>query len=98
MECEDLVNTFVCFCSSRHKLNSSVFCSNFTVADISVKDICREEKLYGWAQNVTIAPGATMEDNFCSVYGNLMFRSSRLTGMSILKIGTWTTSTCIPQS
>ncbi|KAL7896898.1 Mss4-like protein [Trichoderma sp. SZMC 28014] len=89
VEGEDLINTFVCNCSDCHKLSASMFCSNFTVSDKSLKHVRGEEKLTRWAQNKTIASGATMEDSFCSVCGNLMYRrSSRFPGMSILRIGT----------
>lgn len=89
VEGEGLFNTFVCNCSDCHKLSSSMFCSNFTVYDKSLKHLRGEEKLSRWAQNKTIESGATMEDSFCSVCGNLMYRrSSRFPGMSILRIGT----------
>ncbi|KAL7917402.1 Mss4-like protein [Trichoderma austrokoningii] len=89
VEGEDLINTFVCNCSDCHKLSASMFCSNFTVSDKSLKHVRGEDKLTRWAQNKTIASGATMEDSFCSVCGNLMYRrSSRFPGMSILRIGT----------
>jgi hypothetical protein len=66
-----------------------MFCSNFSVNDRSLKHVRGEDKLTRWAQNRTIASGATMEDSFCSVCGNLMYRrSSRFPGMSILRIGT----------
>ncbi|KAL6897441.1 Mss4-like protein [Trichoderma evansii] len=89
VEGEDLINTFVCNCSDCHKLSASMFCSNFTVSDKSLKHVRGQDKLTRWAQNKTIASGATMEDSFCSVCGNLMYRrSSRFPGMSILRIGT----------
>jgi hypothetical protein len=89
VEGEDLVNTFVCNCSDCHKLSSSMFCSNFTVNDSALKHLRGEDKLSRWAQSRTVASGATMEDSFCSVCGNLMYRrSSRFPGMSILRIGT----------
>ena len=66
-----------------------MFCSNFTVKDSALTHVRGEEKLSRWAQNKTIASGATMEDSFCSTCGNLMYRrSSRFPGMSILRIGT----------
>jgi hypothetical protein len=66
-----------------------MFCSNFTIRDKALKHVRGEDKLSRWAQNKTIASGATMEDSFCSTCGNLMYRrSSRFPGMSILRIGT----------
>ncbi|PTB42715.1 uncharacterized protein TrAFT101_008199 [Trichoderma asperellum] len=89
VEGEDLINTFVCNCSDCHKLSASMFCSNFTVSDKSLKHVRGEDKLTRWAQSKTIASCATMEDSFCSICGNLMYRrSSRFPGMSILRIGT----------
>ncbi|KAK1244240.1 hypothetical protein MKX08_002378 [Trichoderma sp. CBMAI-0020] len=89
VEGEDLINTFVCNCSDCHKLSASMFCSNFTVSDKSLTHVRGEDKLTRWAQSKTIASGATMEDSFCSVCGNLMYRrSSRFPGMSILRVGT----------
>ncbi|KAH8703212.1 Mss4-like protein [Talaromyces proteolyticus] len=89
VEGEDLVNTFVCNCTDCRKLSSSMFCSNFTVKDRSLKHLRGEEKLSRYAQNRTIASGAFMEDSFCSICGNLMYRrSTRFPGLSILRIGT----------
>ncbi|KAF2106442.1 Mss4-like protein [Lophiotrema nucula] len=89
VEGEDLVSTFVCNCSDCHKLSSSMFCSNFTIKDKALKHVRGEDKLSRWAQSKTVLSGATMEDSFCSICGNLMYRrSSRFPGMSILRIGT----------
>ncbi len=71
-----------------------MFCSNFTIKDTSLKHVRGEDKLSRWAQNKTIATGATMEDSFCSVCGNLMYRrEQQVPGyffffLSILRIGT----------
>ena len=66
-----------------------MFASNFTVKDKALVHVRGEDKLTRWAQNRTIATGATMENSFCSVCGTLLYRrSSRFPGMSIMRIGT----------
>jgi hypothetical protein len=84
-----MTSAFVCNCSDCHKVSSSMFCSNFVIRERSLKHVRGEDKLSRWAQTKTIASGASMEDSFCSVCGNLMYRkSSRFPGVSILRIGT----------
>jgi hypothetical protein len=80
---------FVCHCSDDHKIHSTMFASNFTVKNRSLKHLRGEDKLSRWGESKTIASGAFMENSFCSICGTLMYRrSSRFPDMSILRIGT----------
>ncbi|KAF2673699.1 hypothetical protein BT63DRAFT_421827 [Microthyrium microscopicum] len=66
-----------------------MFCSNFSINNKALKHIRGEDKLSHYSQNKSVASGASMEDSFCSICGNLMYRrSSRFPTMSILRIGT----------
>lgn len=84
-----MVTSFVCNCSDCHKITASMFASNFTINDKSLKHLRGEDKLTRFAQSQTIATGSVMENSFCSVCGSLLYRrSSRFPGQSILRIGT----------
>lgn len=83
------MDTFVCNCLDCRKVTASMFASNFTVNDSSLKHERGEDKLTKFAQSKTIASGSTMENSFCSKCGTLMYRrSTRFPGASILRIGT----------
>ncbi|KAF2102464.1 hypothetical protein NA57DRAFT_32030 [Rhizodiscina lignyota] len=89
VEGEDFVTSFVCNCTDCRKITASMFASNFTVNDRSLKHLRGEDKLTRWAQSKTIASGSVMENSFCSVCGTLLYRrGSRFPGKSILRIGT----------
>lgn len=66
-----------------------MFASNFIVNDKAVKHLQGKDKLTKFAQNKTIESGSTMENNFCSVCGTLMYRvSSGFPGRFVMRIGT----------
>lgn len=66
-----------------------MFASNFVVKESETKHVRGREKLTKFAQNKTVESGNTMENNFCSVCGTLMYRiSSGFPGMLITRIGT----------
>lgn len=59
------------------------------MTDKSLKHLRGKDKLTQFAQSKTIATGHTMENNFCSVCGSLMYRiSSGFPDKRILRIGT----------
>jgi hypothetical protein len=66
-----------------------MFASNFVVKDSETKHVRGQDKLTKFAQSKTVESGNTMENNFCSVCGTLMYRiSSGFPGMLITRIGT----------
>lgn len=84
-----LVDSFLCHCSDDHKIHSSMFASNFIIADTHLEHARGREKLTAYSQSQTIAAGNNMTNYFCSVCGTLMYRvSSGWPGNSILRIGT----------
>jgi hypothetical protein len=83
------VDTFICNCTDCRKITASMFASNFIVKHTSLKHLRGEDKLKKFAQSKTIATGNTMENNFCSNCGTLMYRvSSGFPDKRILRIGT----------
>ncbi|PQE27020.1 glutathione-dependent formaldehyde-activating gfa protein [Rutstroemia sp. NJR-2017a BBW] len=83
------VDSFVCNCSDCHKITASMFASNFIVKDSETVHVRGQDKLSKFKQSKTIASGNSMENNFCSVCGTLMYRvSSGYPGMLITRIGT----------
>jgi hypothetical protein len=89
VEGEHFASAFVCNCRDCHKISSSMFCSIFIVHDVALEHVRGEDKLSRFAQSKTVASGATMEDSFCSICGNLLYRkSSGWPGMSALRVGT----------
>ncbi|MCJ1255275.1 hypothetical protein MMC24_003091 [Lignoscripta atroalba] len=88
IEGDDLVNTFVCNCTDCHKVTASMFASNFTIRDTSLKYVRGQHKIKTFAMTKTIASGNTMTNYFCSVCGSLMYRvSSGWPGTAIMRIG-----------
>ncbi|UQC79122.1 uncharacterized protein CLUP02_04601 [Colletotrichum lupini] len=84
-----LLNRFICHCTDCRKISSSMFCSNFSVADSYLRHIRGKENLKSFSQSRTIATGNDMANHFCGTCGTLMYRvSSGLPGMSILRLGT----------
>ncbi|GKT47620.1 uncharacterized protein ColSpa_07801 [Colletotrichum spaethianum] len=84
-----LVDRFLCHCTDCRKISSSMFCSNFTVADGHLRYIRGKEDLKSFSQSRTIATGNDMTNYFCGTCGTLLYRvSSGLPDMSILRIGT----------
>lgn len=84
-----LVNTFLCNCTDCHKIHSSMFGANFTIADTHLKHVRGRETLKTFAQSATIYSGNTMTNYFCSTCGTLMYRVGGLfPGVSILRLGT----------
>lgn len=84
-----LLNRFICHCTDCRKISSSMFCSNFSVADSHLRHIRGKENLKSFSQSRTIATGNDMANHFCGTCGTLMYRvSSGLPGMSILRLGT----------
>ncbi|OHE91706.1 hypothetical protein CORC01_12997 [Colletotrichum orchidophilum] len=84
-----LVDRFLCHCADCRKISSSMFCSNFSVADSHLRHIRGKETLKIFSQSRTIATGNDMANHFCGTCGTLMYRvSSGLPGMSILRLGT----------
>lgn len=66
-----------------------MFASNFIVRDSGTTHVRGQDKLTKFAQSATIESGNTMENNFCSVCGTLMYRiSSGFPGMLITRLGT----------
>jgi len=66
-----------------------MFASNFIIKESDTIHTRGKDKLTKWAQSKTIASGNTMENNFCSVCGSLMYRiSSGYPGLLIPRIGT----------
>ncbi|WQF76756.1 Putative CENP-V/GFA domain, Mss4-like superfamily protein [Colletotrichum destructivum] len=84
-----LVDRFLCHCADCRKISSSMFCSNFTVADSHLRHVRGKEDIKVFSQSRTIATGNDMANHFCGNCGTLLYRvSSGLPGMSILRIGT----------
>ncbi|KAI3547409.1 hypothetical protein CABS03_03959 [Colletotrichum abscissum] len=84
-----LLNRFICHCTDCRKISSSMFCSNFSVADSHLRHIRGKENLKSFSQSRTIATGNDMANHFCGTCGTLMYRvSSGIPGMSILRLGT----------
>ncbi|KDN71234.1 hypothetical protein CSUB01_08444 [Colletotrichum sublineola] len=84
-----LVNRFLCHCADCRKISSSMFCSNFCVADSHLRHIRGKENLKTFTQSKTIATGNDMTNYFCGTCGTLLYRvSSGRPGLSILRIGT----------
>ncbi|WYZ41006.1 hypothetical protein EsH8_IV_001347 [Colletotrichum jinshuiense] len=84
-----LLNRFLCHCADCRKISSSMFCSNFTVADTHLRHLRGKENLKSYTQSRTIASGNDMSNYFCGTCGSLLYRvSSGLPGVSILRIGT----------
>ncbi|KAK2027998.1 hypothetical protein LX32DRAFT_640384 [Colletotrichum zoysiae] len=84
-----LVNRFLCHCTDCRKISSSMFCSNFTVADSHLRHVRGRENLKTFTQSRTIATGNDMTNHFCGTCGTLLYRvSSGFPGLSILRIGT----------
>lgn len=66
-----------------------MFASNFIINDSARKFVRGEDKLSKFKQSKTIESGNSMENNFCSVCGTLMYRvSSGWPGKSVMRIGT----------
>jgi hypothetical protein len=66
-----------------------MFASNFIVKDSETVHVRGQDKLSKFKQSKTIASGNSMENNFCSVCGTLMYRvSSGYPGLLITRIGT----------
>ncbi|OQN97459.1 hypothetical protein B0A48_16618 [Cryoendolithus antarcticus] len=88
-EAPGFVDSFVCNCSDDHKITASMFASNFVVQESQTIHTRGKDKLTKFAQSKTIASGNTMENNFCSICGTLMYRiSSGFPGLLITRIGT----------
>ncbi|KAF5489148.1 hypothetical protein CGCS363_v012681 [Colletotrichum siamense] len=84
-----LISRFLCHCADCRKISSSMFCSNFTVADTHLRHLRGKETLKSFTQSKTIATGNDMANHFCGNCGTLLYRvSSGLPGMSILRLGT----------
>ncbi|KXH53464.1 hypothetical protein CSAL01_10128 [Colletotrichum salicis] len=84
-----LLNRFICHCTDCRKISSSMFCSNFSVADNDLRHVRGKDNLKSFSQSRTIATGNDMANHFCGTCGTLMYRvSSGFPGMSILRLGT----------
>ena len=83
------MHRFLCHCSDCRKISSSLFCSNFTVADTHLRHVRGRDRLRAFGQSHTIQSGARMTNHFCDTCGSLMYRvSSGYPGLSILRLGT----------
>ncbi|OQO10320.1 hypothetical protein B0A48_04678 [Cryoendolithus antarcticus] len=88
-EAPGFVDSFICTCSDDHKITASMFASNFVVRKSHTTHVRGKDKLTKFAQSKTIASGNTMESNFCSICGTLMYGiSSGFPGLLITRIGT----------
>ncbi|KAG9765691.1 hypothetical protein E4T50_04111 [Aureobasidium sp. EXF-12298] len=86
---DGFVDSFICNCTDCHKITASMFASNFIIKEKDTVHTRGLDKVTKWAQKKTIASGNTMENNFCSVCGTLMYRiSSGYPGLLIARIGT----------
>ncbi|KAF9256130.1 hypothetical protein L218DRAFT_882505 [Marasmius fiardii PR-910] len=80
---------FICHCADCHKISSSMFCSNFIVADEKLRHTRDEEFLTKYSTSKSITTGSTMTNFFCSICGSLLYRcGTGFPGLSALRIGT----------
>ena len=85
----EIKQVHICHCTACHKIHSSMFGSNF-VLNTSVTTHTRgKDKLTKYTRSDTTTTGNTMENDFCSVCGTLMYRiGSGFPGVLIARIGT----------
>ena len=84
-----LINTFICHCADCHKFTSSMFSSNFTIADSHLTHLRGRANLSAYTQARSVASGNTVTNHFCKTCGSLLYRtSSGYPGFSVLRVGT----------